>query len=149
MRVRLARAAGILALFGVLWWLASRLTWSAIGCETYGCLPYTLGAQVVLGVTLVAAAAVALNALAVRPGGWSAVVAAIALLLVRAAGVVLPGTPRPLMELIGTSMAFAGAGAVGAFVTARQVRPIWRVLAMLVVVALPPMVFATAASLQR
>lgn len=147
MRVRLARAAGILALIGVVWWLASRLTWSAIGCEAYGCLPYSLGAQVVLGAGLTAVAAVLLDALAVRPGGWTAVAAAVALLLVWAAGVVLPGTTRPVVALAGTSAAFALAGAVGAFVTAGQVRAAWRVLAMFVMVALPPMVFAAAARL--
>ncbi|MEU0570618.1 hypothetical protein ABZ297_35225 [Nonomuraea sp. NPDC005983] len=135
---RMGRAAGVYGALGVLWWASVRLTWLGIGCEDWGCLAPAVGALAVVTVTVLGAAAVALERVGVRPGRRVAVVAAGVLTVFRLVGEVLPSWPSAYAHAVAAAAAFAGAGAIAAFVTAAEVPKSRRVLAGVAVVALLP-----------
>ncbi len=138
MGMRAGPAAVVSGVVGVAWWLASRLAWAAVGCGDWGCLPYTLGLQLVLALATLAGAAALLNSLEIRPGGRTALVAASVLVALWVAAKALPWwPPYRVAGLLATCGSFAAAGAVGAFVTDARVHPWWRFLLLAAVLAVP------------
>ncbi|MEU8401348.1 hypothetical protein AB0C28_39680 [Nonomuraea sp. NPDC048892] len=147
MRGRMGRAAAVCAVLGVLWWASVRLAWTGVGCEEWGCLPPALGLVVAISLALLAGFALALERVGVRPGRRVALVAAGVLVVLRLAGESLPSWTSPLADLAAAVAAFAGAGALAAFMTEPGVARWWKVVAALGLAALLPV--ALAASLAR
>lgn len=147
MRGRMGRAAAVCAALGVLWWASVRLAWAGVGCEEWGCLPPALGVVVVISLALLAGFALALERVGVRPGRRVALVAAGVLVVLRLAGESLPSWTSSLVDAVAAGTAFAGAGALAAFVTEAQVARRWKVVAALGLAALVPL--ALIASLAR
>ncbi|MEV0383082.1 hypothetical protein [Nonomuraea sp. NPDC050643] len=138
MRGRIGRAALVGAVLGVLWWATVRLAWAGVGCEDWGCLVPAVGLVVVVSVGVLVGAVFVLERVDVRPGRRVALVAAGALVVFRAVGEALPSWTSPVAHAVTAGLAFAGAGALAAFVTEGRVARRWRVLTGVGVVALVP-----------
>ncbi|GAA2206424.1 hypothetical protein GCM10009850_018820 [Nonomuraea monospora] len=144
MRGRIGRAAAVCAALGVLWWATVRLAWAGVGCEDWGCLAPAVGVVVVISLALLAGSVLALERVAVRPGRRVALTAAGVLVVFRLAGESLPSWTSSLADAAVAGAAFAGAGALAAFVTESGVSRRSRGLTALAVVALLPVALAAA-----
>lgn len=139
---RMGRAAAVYAALGVLWWALTRVGWAAVGCDDWDCLVPAVGTYVLITAAVLGGAAPVLHRVDVRPGRRVALVAAGTLLAVRAAGEAVPSWTGQLGHAVAAGAAFAGAGAVAAFVTDRELPRRWKVLAVLAVAGLAPVTFA-------
>lgn len=101
----------------------------------------------VISLALLAGFALALERVGVRPGRRVALVAAGVLVVLRLVSESLPSWTSPLANAVAAGTAFAGAGALAAFVTEPQVARRWKVVAALGLAALVPL--ALIASLAR
>ncbi|MDP4501516.1 hypothetical protein [Nonomuraea turcica] len=144
---RMGRACAVCAALGMLWWATVRLAWAGVGCEDWGCLVPAVGVVVTISLALLAGAALVLERVDVRPGRRVALVAAGALVAFRLAGETLPSWTSQVADAVAAGAAFAGAGAVAAFVTEAGVARRWKVAAAVALVALGPV--ALAVSLAR
>ncbi|TMR93356.1 hypothetical protein [Nonomuraea basaltis] len=139
---RMGRAAGVCAALGVLWWATVRLAWAGVGCEDWGCLVPAVGMVVAITLALLAGSALVLERVDVRPGRRVALAAAGALVVFRIAGEALPSWTSQLVDVVAAGAAFAGAGAVAAFVTEAKVARRWKVVTLLGLIALVPVALA-------
>jgi hypothetical protein len=129
----MGRAAAVCAALGVLWWATVRLAWAGVGCEDWGCLVPAVGVVVVISLALLAGSALALERVAVRPGRRVALTAAGVLVVLRLAAESLPSWTSSVADAAVAGVAFAGAGALAAFVTesgASWRRRVWTALAV-------------------
>ncbi len=143
----MGRAAVVCAALGVLWWATVRVAWAGVGCADWGCLTPAVGVVVLISLGLLAGSAYALERVGVRPGRRVALAAAGVLVVLRLAAESLPSWPSSVADGVLAGAAFAGAGALAAFVTESGVARRWKVAAGLGVVALLPV--ALVASLAR
>ncbi|WP_157382926.1 hypothetical protein [Nonomuraea coxensis] len=139
---RMGRAVAVCAALGVLWWATVRVAWLGMGCGDWGCLPPSVGLLVVISLALLAGSVRVLERVNVRPARRVALVTAGALVVFRLAGEALPSWTSQWADLAAAGTAFAGAGAVAAFVTESRVHRAWRVAAAMALVALPPLALA-------
>ncbi|MGN9845362.1 hypothetical protein ACTMTI_45305 [Nonomuraea sp. H19] len=139
---RMGRAAVVCAVLGVLWWATVRLAWAGVGCEDWGCLVPAIGVVAVITLALFAGSVRVLERVDVRPGRRVALAAAGTLVVFRAVGEALPSWTSQFAHAATAGVAFAGAGAVAAFVTQTGVARRWKVATALVLVALVPAALA-------
>lgn len=143
MRGRIGRAAVVSAALGVLWWATVRLAWAGVGCAEWGCLVPAVGLIAVISLGLLAASALVLERVGVRPGRRVALAAAGMLVAFRLAGEAMPSWTSSFAHAVTAGVSFALAGALAAFVTEAAVARRWRVTAVLGVVALVPVALIT------
>ncbi|WP_223190137.1 hypothetical protein [Nonomuraea terrae] len=142
MRGRLGRAAVVCAALGVWWWATVRLAWAGVGCADWGCLLPAVSLLVLLSAAAVAGSAFALERVGVRPGRRVALTAAGTLVVFRLAGESLPSWTSTLADAAACGAAFAGAGALAAFMTEPDVTRGRRIAALAAILALLPAALA-------
>ncbi|MFI6296985.1 hypothetical protein ACIBEJ_35710 [Nonomuraea sp. NPDC050790] len=138
MRGRWARAAGVYAALGLVWWASVELTYRAVGCDDWDCLPRMLGIQAAISVAALVAAGYLLRLVRVaRPAATGWLGAGLVPLLALGQWLLPWGDVVP--DSVSAVTGFGVGGAVAAVVTERGL-PRWlRALVLLVSAAAVPL----------